>query len=136
MTEHPQTRFGGVEVDAAMVPLLRELWRCEIRTVASCQSWSVIGGAAYVGFVTEEDYEAFEEVVDSASTVLVAGQPDDAFRAKLSDPAFLEDVAEKGGCWFVGFPPGDLHAVTRAFGPLVGHSLAGYRPDPSTENRV
>jgi ATP-binding cassette subfamily B protein len=54
--EHPQTRIQGVEVDSAMVPLLRELWRRGIRTTSSCQSFSVAGGAAYVGFVTQEAY--------------------------------------------------------------------------------
>jgi hypothetical protein len=75
MADHPQTRFGGVEVDAAMVPLLRELWRRGIRTVASCQSWAVMGGAAYVGFVAEADYAAFKKIVLSASRIVVDVEP-------------------------------------------------------------
>ena len=67
MTEHAQTRIQGVEVDAAMVPLLKELWRHGIRTTGSCQSLSEMEGAAYVGFVTEEDYEAFKEIVLAAT---------------------------------------------------------------------
>jgi hypothetical protein len=114
VAEHPQTRFGGVDVDAAMVPLLRELWRREIRTVASCQSWSAMCGAAYVGFVTEEDYEAFKEIVLSTSYVLVDAQPASEVRERLHDPAYVEAVAQKGGCWAVGFPPDDLRAVTAA----------------------
>lgn len=97
-----------------MIPLLRELWRRGIRTVASCQGWSQIGGAAYVGFVTEQDYEAFKWIVLSVSRVLVAVQPDSEVRERLRDPAYVEEVAEKGGCWAVGFPPGDIRAVSRA----------------------
>ena len=94
-----------------MVPLLRELWRLELRTVASCQSWGALDGAAYVAFVTEDDFTAFEELVENASTVLGVGEPDADVRARLGDPDYLEDVAAKGGCWFVAFPPGDIRAV-------------------------
>ncbi len=39
-----------------------------------------MNGAAYVGFVTEQDNQAFKEIVLSTSSVLVDGQPDSELR--------------------------------------------------------
>jgi len=91
-----------------------------------------MGGAAYVSFVTEQDYQAFRGIVLSTSHVLVDGQPDSEVRERLRDPAYLEETAEKGGCWAVGFPPEDLRAVTAAARD-IGESDRTCSPGAATE---
>jgi hypothetical protein len=35
-------------------------------------------------------------------------------RHRFGGLAYFDEVVEKGGCWFIGFPPNDLRAVTKA----------------------
>jgi hypothetical protein len=99
-------------IDEGIAALVLALWRRGFQTFASCESWSVFGGAAYVSLGTGDEQREFEEIVGSVSRVVAHGEPDEEVAGRMAtDPAYAEDVAAKGGVWAVGFPSEDIPAV-------------------------
>lgn len=108
--QHPYRRVNGIKIDRNLVPLIRNLWRLEIKTSNCCQD--NCGGWVWIQFMNSKEALKF---LTPVHTILDDMEWNQDFNYDVNDP----DMGNHRGRVSIRFRKEELRKVNKVFRDIV-----------------